>query len=91
MKKINILLIITISLLASCTANTHDIIIYTTLSKCGFWMGLWHGAISPITFIISLFRDNITVWDTNNKGSWYTFGFLLGAGVFTGSSVKASK
>ena len=25
----------------------------------GFWMGIWHGLISPITFVISLFTRNV--------------------------------
>jgi hypothetical protein len=25
----------------------------------GFWLGLWHGLIAPITFILSLIREDI--------------------------------
>ena len=52
----------------------------------GFWDGLWHGIIAPITFIVSLFTDNVTPYDVNNTGGWYNFGFLLGAGVSLGGS-----
>lgn len=90
MKKIIPLIVIAI-LISSCTAQTHQIIIHTSVEKCGFWMGIWHGWISPIAFIISLFSDHITVWDVNNNGGWYTFGFLLGAGALTSASVSASK
>lgn len=57
----------------------------------GFWGGLWHGSIAGITFIISLFRDDITVWAVNNNGGWYTFRFLLGVGGFTTGCSKCSK
>ena len=80
--------IILIALLSSCA----DV---ESVEKClnghtyGFWGGLWHGLISPISFIGSLFSDNIAVWAPNNNGGWYTFGFLLGVGAFS-SGVKNS-
>jgi hypothetical protein len=57
----------------------------------GFWMGLWHGLISPITFVISLFSKSVYVFEVHNNGGWYTFGFLLGASsVFGGSGGGAA-
>lgn len=50
----------------------------------GFWRGLWHGIIAPITFIISLFADDVNVYEVHNNGGWYNFGFVLGAGVLLG-------
>lgn len=55
----------------------------------GFWSGLWHGIIAPITFICKLFDKDIAVYATNNNGTWYDFGFLLGIGAFTVSSSKS--
>lgn len=51
----------------------------------GFWGGLWHGIIAPITFIISLFDDGVSIYETNNNGRWYEFGFMLGIGAYAGS------
>jgi hypothetical protein len=45
----------------------------------GFWAGVWHGSILPITFIVSLFKPEVGIYETNNNGGWYNFGFLLGA------------
>jgi len=42
-------------------------------------MGLWHGLILPISFLISLFGRDIGIYQVTNNGSWYDFGFLLGA------------
>jgi hypothetical protein len=56
----------------------------------GFWQGLWHGIIAPITFIISLFSDKVNVYEVHNNGGWYTFGFLLGLGILTGGGGRAS-
>jgi hypothetical protein len=41
-------------------------------------MGLWHGIILPVTFVISLFTDDVSVYEVVNSGNWYDFGFILG-------------
>jgi hypothetical protein len=56
----------------------------------GFWSGLWHGLISPITFIISLFSDNVNIYEVHNNGGWYNFGFLFGASIIFGGGTHAS-
>jgi hypothetical protein len=53
----------------------------------GFWIGLWHGIILPITFVVSLFRPEVGIYEPNNNAGWYNFGFLIGA---TGTSVSIS-
>jgi len=55
----------------------------------GFWTGLWHGIIAPFVFIIGLFTDKVRVYEVNNNGRWYDFGFLLGIGGFGGSARRA--
>jgi hypothetical protein len=50
----------------------------------GFWAGLWHGLICWITFIISLFSKSVEMYEINNSGGWYNFGFLLGASIALG-------
>ena len=52
----------------------------------GFWMGLWHGVISPVTFVISLFNDGVNVYEIHNNGNWYNFGFVFGAVCLIGGS-----
>jgi hypothetical protein len=44
----------------------------------GFWLGLWHGLILPITWIVSLFDDSVSPYEVFNNGNWYDFGFVLG-------------
>ncbi|WP_410645118.1 hypothetical protein [Amycolatopsis sp. lyj-346] len=73
-------------LLAGCApaANT----VAGTALQPGFWLGLWHGFICPITFLVSLFNDHVGVYEVHNNGHWYDFGFvfgiLLAASVFHG-------
>ncbi|HMO10123.1 MAG TPA: hypothetical protein PKB06_01135 [Actinotalea sp.] len=50
----------------------------------GFWWGLWHGIIAPITFIVSLFTETVGVYEVHNNGGWYDVGFLLGASMVLG-------
>jgi len=57
----------------------------------GFWLGLWHGLISPITFIVSVFSKNIDIYEVHNSGSWYNFGFVLGAGLFLQGGILGSR
>ena len=48
----------------------------------GFLLGLWHGFIFPIAWIVSLFADNVAVYAVPNNGGWYDFGYFLGIVVF---------
>ena len=58
----------------------------------GFWMGLWHGLIVPITFIISLFSDTVNIYEVHNNRNWYDFGFVLGLSMsFGGSGAGGSR
>jgi hypothetical protein len=57
----------------------------------GFWLGLWHGVIAPITFVISLFSDTVNVYEIHNNGNWYNLGFVLGAGVLLGGGGAGSR
>jgi len=57
----------------------------------GFWLGLWHGFIAPITFFISLFTDNVSIYEVHNSGNWYDFGFVFGAGLLFSGGVFGRK
>jgi hypothetical protein len=56
----------------------------------GFWGGLWHGVIAPLTFLISLFAEGVSIYETNNNGRWYEFGFILGIGGCAGGGGGAA-
>lgn len=54
----------------------------------GFFWGIWHGWIAPITLIIGLFNHDIRVYETFNTGWWYDFGFYIAIiGGFGGLSL----
>lgn len=48
----------------------------------GFWMGLWHGFIFPVAWIVSLFTSQVSIYAVPNNGGWYDFGYFLGIVVF---------
>lgn len=59
-------------------------------APANFWMGLWHGFIALFTFIISLFNDNVTVYEVSNVGKLYNLGFILGIMIFFGGGSRSS-
>ena len=61
--------------LSSCAAGDAQ---FTPEAPAGFWYGLWHGVISVISLVIHLFNESVVVYETDNRGAWYDFGFLLG-------------
>ena len=82
---------ITVLFLFSACANTADVTACVTNEPSGFLGGLWHGIIAPVSFFVSLFSDNIAMYEVNNNGGWYDFGFVLGAGILFGGGSRASK
>ena len=56
-------------------------------SDAGFWLGLWHGVITPVTFVVSLFSDGVGIYEVDNSGAWYDFGYVLGVSIaFSGTA-----
>lgn len=77
--------------LSSCADVQHGITPYLQGQTSGFWAGLWHGMISPFSFIASLFMDDVAIYAVNNNGGFYNFGFIIGIGTLSGGSTKASR
>jgi hypothetical protein len=48
----------------------------------GFLLGLWHGFIFPVAWIVSLFVPDVAIYAVPNNGGWYDFGYFLGIVVF---------
>jgi predicted small secreted protein len=87
------LIVLVALLLAGCAAGANpDVGVADaagTLS--GFWQGLWHGFISPVTFVISLFTERVNIYEIHNSGNWYDFGFVVGAGILFGGGPLGAK
>jgi hypothetical protein len=85
--------VVLLLMLTSCAAgpNTQEGVAAQGGELAGFWLGLWHGIIVPISFVISLFNENVNVYEIHNNGNWYNLGFVLGAGVLLGGGGAGSR
>jgi hypothetical protein len=57
----------------------------------GFLLGLWHGFIFPVAWLISLIVSEVSVYAVPNNGGWYDFGYFLGIAVFGVGARKTTK
>jgi hypothetical protein len=83
-----VILFVMMLLFTSCTATQPPVSLDGNAP--GFWFGLWHGFIAPITFIVSLLSD-IRIYAYPNAGLWYDFGFMLGISGFSGGIFAGSR
>lgn len=90
--RILVILIMLVMVLAACAAGTNPQVGEEAAdgTVAGFWLGLWHGIIAPITFVVSLFNSEVNVYEVYNNGGWYNFGFVLGAGVLLGGGSSSA-
>src|SRR5206468_7036298 len=87
MKKLFALLLI--ALLAACAATQQADAVAP--GAPGFLLGLWHGFIFPVAWVVSLFAPNIAIYAVPNNGGWYDFGYFLGIVVFGVGARKSVK
>jgi len=71
---LGLMMVILLMLITSCApgdgANSAE-------NPAGFFSGVWHGWIAPFTLVISLFNKNIGIYEVNNIGFWYNFGYYM--------------
>lgn len=61
-------------------------------SAAGFFWGVWHGWIAPVSLVWQLFNRSVRVYEANNSGFWYDLGFYLAiVGGFGGLSFTRRK
>jgi hypothetical protein len=84
-----LVLLAALLLLSSCAAGPNSA--PQSGDQAGFWLGLWHGIIVAVTFVISLFTDNVSVYEVDNNGNWYDFGFFLGVLIALGGGGASAK
>jgi hypothetical protein len=87
------LLFLLVVVLAACAAGPNAAVDVPNVDgeTAGFWLGLWHGAISPVTLVISLFSDNVNVYEVHNTGNWYDVGFVVAIVSFVGGGCSAKR
>lgn len=69
------------ALLSACARQSAEAV-STAPDAPGFLLGLWHGFIFPVSWILSLFVSDVALYAVPNNGGWYDFGYFLGIVVF---------
>ncbi len=72
-------------LLAGCAQQVHSAV---KPDAPGFLLGLWHGFIFPVAFILSLFMKDVAVYAVPNDGILYNLGYFIGI-VFIGVGARS--
>ncbi len=49
----------------------------STPDPAGFFTGVWHGWMAPISLIASIFNKDINIYSVSNTGLPYDFGFYI--------------
>ncbi|MEA3064836.1 MAG: hypothetical protein QOJ27_1282 [Sphingomonadales bacterium] len=75
-------------LLAGCAASQNGAAVQA--QSPGFLLGIWHGFIFPIAWIVSLFMPDVAVYAVPNDGGWYDFGYFIGI-VFLGVGARHAR
>ena len=76
-------------LLASCAHQASNAVSQAPETP-GFLLGLWHGFIFPVAWVLSLFLPEVAVYAVPNNGGWYDFGFFVGI-VFLGVGARKTR
>ena len=50
---------------------------YGVGDPAGFFWGVWHGWIAPISLIWGFFNPEIRIYEVYNTGWWYDFGYYM--------------
>jgi len=69
-----VVILLTLAMLTACMPNPERM---TDPEPSGFFMGVWHGWIAPLSLIVGFFNDSTRIYDPNNTGWWYDFGFYM--------------
>jgi hypothetical protein len=49
----------------------------SVVHPAGFWTGIWHGWVAPVSLIVGLFKHGVRVYEEHNTGWWYDLGFYI--------------
>jgi hypothetical protein len=69
-----ILIALIISTMAACMPGGGQ---FHEEHPAGLLLGIWHGWIAPVSLIIGFFHPSVRIYEVNNTGFWYDFGFYI--------------
>lgn len=74
-KQISVALIVVIALgLSGCLPGGGS---FSAQEPAGFFSGIWHGWIAPISLLVGLFKSDVRIYESFNTGWWYDLGFYI--------------
>jgi len=74
---------------AGCFPGTQH---YQKDAPAGFFSGVWHGWIAPVSLVLGIFYNDIRIYEPNNTGWWYDLGFYVAViGGFGGITLSRKK
>jgi len=83
-------LLLVMLLLSACAPGMHRF--DDPEHPAGFLMGIWHGWIAPVSLVWRLIDSDIRVYEVNNRGWLYDFGFYIAIiGGFGGLALSRKK
>ncbi|MBW6515100.1 MAG: hypothetical protein K0B81_00610 [Candidatus Cloacimonetes bacterium] len=83
------LLLIIALILSACAPGVSG---HHETKRAGFLWGIWHGWIAPVSLIWHIFNPSVRIYETNNVGWWYDFGFYIAIlGGFGGFALTRRK
>ena len=69
-----VIMVMILVLFAGCVPNDGT---YTVQKPAGFFWGIWHGWIAPVSLILGLFNKTTRIYEVTNTGSGYDLGFYM--------------
>ncbi|NLN40401.1 MAG: hypothetical protein GX160_00105 [Clostridiales bacterium] len=71
---ISLLIVFMVMILAGCVPGDGR---NTEQRPAGFFWGIWHGWMAPISLIIGIFDSKIRIYEVYNNGWTYDFGYYI--------------
>lgn len=69
-----ILLIILLFVLTGCMASVTPAF---ESNPAGFFIGIWHGWLAPLSLVLQIFNPQHSIFEINNTGFGYEIGFYM--------------
>lgn len=88
-----LLVLVAVAALAACAPGANPLAQHASSNgaPAGFLLGLWHGVIVWVTFLVSLFDRRVSVYEVHNTGWAYNLGFVIGAAGLHGGGGAAAR
>jgi hypothetical protein len=71
--KLVVLLIIMIALTGCMAGNSPQF----NTQPAGFFYGIWHGWLAPLSLLLKFFNPEYSIFEVNNTGLGYELGFYM--------------